>query len=120
MMTMSETNDPFADFETVGEVFGFVYRKAGMNGVKQFIVMGCDQPVPAKPWLLTQAERIKITTAESLERAADELQSAGLTKVAKVVSDHAASRPREIDLPTFEPGTVNHRAWLAMMQRKRV
>jgi hypothetical protein len=78
-----------------------------------------NEPVPAKPWQLSQAERVSITTRQTLETAAGELQSAGLKMLAKAVREYAANRPSKADLPAYPLGSINHTAWLAGMKCRR-
>ena len=110
--------DPFEDFVSVAEVVGFVHRKEGETGVRELLAM-FNGPVPEKPWLLPFDEWVKITTREQLSDAASELASLGLSKLAKIVREYADARPSEIDLSPYEPGTIDHRAWLAMMKRRK-
>jgi hypothetical protein len=109
-------SEPFNDFESVAEIIGFVHRKHGVAAVQELLAL-MSEPA-AKPWLLTQEERV-VTTRENLEGAADGLESAGLRKLAKLVREHAMGRPSELDLSPYEPGSINHAAWLAGMKRRR-
>jgi hypothetical protein len=118
MLNEIAENDPFADFESTGEVVAFVRRKHGETAVRELLAM-MNEPVPAQPWLLPQDERLNITTRERLERTARELKSRGLKRLAKMVRGHALSRPSELDLSPYEPGTLDHQVWLACMKRRR-
>jgi len=73
---------------------------------------------PPEPWLLSQEERVNIVTRESLEATAGELEAAGLRKLAGIVRLHASERPPEISLTPYQPGTIDHKAWLASMKRR--
>ena len=86
--------------------------------MRELLTLAASEPVPDKPWLLTLEERVGITTREALENTASELEATGLKKLGKIVREHAAGRPREIDLPPYEPETIDHRAWLASMKCK--
>jgi hypothetical protein len=108
--------DPFDGMPT-SEALGLAWQRDGAAGVRTAL-SAIDQPVPDKPWLLTLEQRVAVITRESLEDAAAVLTRAGLKTAARLVRETAAGRPREIDLPDYEPGTTNHRAWLAAMKRK--
>jgi hypothetical protein len=117
-MQPGETNgDPLHELDTVAEHLAFWNKNQGEAFALELLAM-MDQPVPAKPSLLTLEERVKITTRETLEDIARELASAGLKRLAKATRELAMRRPREIDIPEYEPGTVNHRAWLAGKRRR--
>jgi hypothetical protein len=102
---------------STSEAVGLAWQRSGAAGV-QTALSAIDEPVPSKPWLLSLEERVAVITRESLEDAAAVLTKAGLKTAAKLVRETAARRPREIDLPEYEPGTTNYRAWLAKMKRE--
>lgn len=117
--TASPESNPFIGrLESVASILAFWHKRHGEAGVRELLALTASE-VPAEPWLLSLEERVSITTRECLEAAARELEATGLKKLAKIVREHAASRPSEIDLPPYEPGSINHRAWLAGMQRKQ-
>jgi hypothetical protein len=110
---MTDTpSDPFDSFDDMAELLAFLAKKYGLSFIRDLLAQDCRE-VPAKPWLLTQAERIKISTRESFEATADALQDIGLNQLAKLVREHAVTRPSMLDLPPYPPGSINHRAWLA-------
>jgi hypothetical protein len=113
--TESPETNPFMDhLGSVASILAFWHKRNGEAGLRKLLALTASEPVPAEPWLLTLEQCVRITTRESLEDTARELESTGLRKLAKIVREHAAARPREIDLPDYEPGTINHRAWLAI------
>jgi hypothetical protein len=119
MMTDTpETDNPLFELETPAAVLAFHHKHCGEAGVRELLAGAMSQPVPAKPWLLPPQERLRITTREDVMAAAQELEAVGIGKLAEIVHQHAATRPAEIDIPPYEPGTINHRAWLAGMRRK--
>jgi hypothetical protein len=119
MMTETTEANPLFALETPAAILAFWFKKRGEIGVRELLAAAMSQPVPPKPWLLPQQERNKVTTRETVTNAARELNAMGIGKLAVILHEHAATRPREVDIPPYEPGTINHRAWLAGLKRKR-
>jgi hypothetical protein len=98
--------DPWEQFETLGEIVGFVHKQHGVAGIIE--VLKRD----------TKSE----FTREDLQDAASELKAAGLTKAAAVVTEAAASAPSMFDLrycPYPANDEYNVQAWLRLLQRMR-
>ncbi len=105
-MAMTDTTapvEPFDAFQTAGEIFGFVYAKLGADALRELLAADAERP----------------STSESLSDAAAELDAVGLNKAAAIVREFAAIAPSEMDLSPYPLGTINHRAWLASMKRRR-
>ncbi len=100
-----QDSDPWEQFETLGEILGFVHKQHGTDGILE---------------VLKRDTKGKFTR-EVLQQAASELKAAGLTKAAAVVAEFAASAPSMLDLrfcpyPADEEYNVN--AWLRRQQRQ--
>ena len=90
-MNEPETDEPnpFEGF-SAAEVFGFVHRKQGEAGLRELLSMLDD------------------LTREFLEDAASELEAAGLSKPAAILTTLAATAPSGVDLGnSYEEGSLN-------------
>jgi hypothetical protein len=78
-MTLIDGQDsnPWEQFETLGEIFGFVHKQHGLDGVRRTLELDTEG----------------VFTREALHDAARELKAAGLTKAAAVVAEFAANSP---------------------------
>jgi hypothetical protein len=83
-MTLIDGQDsnPWEQFETLGEIFGFVHKQHGLDGVRRTLELDTEG----------------VFTREALHDAARELKAAGLTKAAAVVTEFAANSPSMLDL----------------------
>jgi hypothetical protein len=119
MMTTppSIADDPVDDLESMAKLLAWYNRQHGLDFVRELLRQIAEEPVPAKLWERTTEER-SITTREFLMKAAAELRSVGHKRLAVLVEQAAAQRPRQVDLCPYEPGSTNARAWL-WMERQR-
>ena len=114
-----EPNDPINDLsESTAQLLAFVYRQKGEAGARELLKVRCG-PVPEKTWLLPQSERLAITTKEQLEKDVSELEKAGTKTLADIVRQFIKGRPSVLDVPPYEPGSLNHASWLASMKRRK-
>jgi hypothetical protein len=88
---------------SLAEIFGFIYRKEGEEGLQQLLAMFDD------------------LTFETLQDAASELQAAGLSKPAAVLAELAAETPSELDSgnPYEEADRLNWSSWRNSWLRRR-
>ena len=95
-------SDPWEPLETIPEVASFIYRQFGEAFLRQA--------------LTAEASTCK---REYFENAAEELKGVGLSKVAAIVSEFAATLPSAADTRfcPHEPGTPAAKIWLKLEQR---
>jgi hypothetical protein len=99
-----EGPNPFEGF-TLAEIFGFIYRKEGESGLLELLAMFND------------------LTFETLQDAASELQAAGLSKPAAILTELAATTPSELDSgnPYAESDRINWASWRnSWFQRRKM
>ncbi len=101
--------DPFDEFQSAAEVFGFTFKMAGEQGLRALLARGDGT-----------------TTKEWLMDAAAELQQAGLGRVSGIVLEIAAQTPSMVDVEAFCPydpndpaNRANVQAWQRAEQRRR-
>jgi hypothetical protein len=104
--------------ETLAAHLAFWNKQQGEGFVRELLTLLVSEPAPPQPWLTPLEELVKVTTRESLEATALELETVGLKKLAAIVREYAADRPSELDLSPYVPGSIDHRAWLEGMKRK--
>lgn len=100
---LPETDEPnpFEGF-SAAEVFGFVHRKFGEEGLRELLNMFDD------------------LTCEFLEDAASELEAAGLSKPAAILATLATTAPSEFDIGNpYAEGSFDWHYWRANWIRKR-
>jgi hypothetical protein len=98
----TEEPNPFAGL-SAAEVFGFVHRKEGEDGLRELLGMFGD------------------LTSEFLEEAASELEAAGMSKPAALVRTFANDVPSELDSgnPYDESDYINWAEWRNSWLRRR-
>ena len=100
--TETDTRDPFSQFETAGEIMGFVFRLCTPDGLRQLFTF----------------DEAKQFHRELLEDAAAELAQAGMLTASAIVTSAAKNAPLWVETCPYEEGGANHRAWLARMERQ--
>jgi hypothetical protein len=100
----AEQREPFEELESVAELLAFSYKRYGEVVFRELLTRLASEPVPAKPWLLSSEELNHVTTREEVEAWANDLASHGLRKLSKIAREHAATRPREVELCPLRPG----------------
>jgi hypothetical protein len=98
----TDISDPFSQFETAGEILGFVYRQCTPAGLRELFT-------------LDQAKQFH---REFLEDAAAELAQAGMFKASAIVASAAKDAPIRVEKCPYEEGSANARSWLVRMQRR--
>ena len=91
----------FSALTTLDMLAAFLHAKYGEKALRDAFAMVDDLP------------------RESLEQAADILDSKGLTHVADIVADIAAGLPSEITVCPYEAGSINARYWCWSWNHKR-
>jgi hypothetical protein len=92
----TDTSDPFSQFETAGEILGFVYRQCTEAGLRQLFTFDEAKQFPR----------------ELLEDAAAELAQAGMLKASAIVADAAKDGPIRVEkCCPYEEGSANARSW---------
>jgi len=91
----------FSALTTLDMLAAFLHAKYGEKALRDAFAMVDDLP------------------RESLEQAADILDSKGLTHVADIVVDIAAGLPSEITACPYEAGSINARYWCWSWNHKR-
>ena len=102
--TETDISDPFSQFETAGEILGFVYRQCTEAGLRQLFTF----------------DEAKQFHREFLEDAAAELAQAGMLKASAIVTSAAKNAPIRVEVCPYEEGSTNHKAWLARMKRQGI
>jgi hypothetical protein len=99
----TEEPNPFEGF-SFAEIAGFIHRKEGEEALRQLLAMFDD------------------LTREFLQDAASELQAAGLSKPAAILTTLAATTPSELDSGNpYEEGGLNWSEWRrSWLNRRRV
>lgn len=100
--TETDTRDLFSQFETAGEILGFVYRQCTETGLRQLFTF----------------DEAKQFHRELLSDAAAELAQAGMLKASAIVTSAAKNAPIRVEVCPYEEGSTNHKAWLARMKRQ--
>ena len=98
----TDISGPFSQFETAGEILGFVYRQCTEAGLRQLFTF----------------DETKQFHREFLEDAAAELAQAGMLKASAIVTSAAKNVPIRVEVCPYEEGSTNHKAWLATMKRR--
>ena len=98
----TDISDPFRQFETAGEIFGFVYRQCTEAGLRELFTF----------------DETKQFHREFLKDAAAELAQAGMLKASAIVTSAAKNAPIRVKVCPYEEGSTNHKAWLATMKRR--
>jgi hypothetical protein len=83
--TNGEAPNPYEVFETIGELAAFVYRKEGVDGLRQLLHYDGDT-------------RVTRWSREQMLDVADELNAAGLRKAAAITAEIAATKPLMTDM----------------------
>lgn len=100
--TETDTRDPFSQFETAGEILGFVFRQCTEAGLRE----------------LFSFDQAKQFHREFLEVAAVELAQPGMLKASGIVAAAAKNAPIRVEECPYEEGSTNHKAWLTRMKRQ--
>jgi hypothetical protein len=108
----AEHREPFEELESVAELLAFSHKRYGEVVFRELLTRLASGAAPAQPWLLSSEELNHVTTREAVETWAHDLASHGLRKLAKITREHAATRPRQVELCPYAPGTAGARAWL--------
>ena len=93
--TETDMSDPFSQFETAGEILGFVYRQCSPDGLRQLFTFD-------------EAKRFH---REFLEDAAAELAQAGMLKASAIVASAAKDAPPKQERCPYPDGTPNALSW---------
>jgi hypothetical protein len=91
----TDTSDPFSQFETAGEILGFVFRQCTEAGLRQLFTFDEAKQFPR----------------ELLEDAAAELAQAGMLKASTIVADAAKEAPIRVEKCPYQENTTNARSW---------
>ena len=91
----TDTSDPFSQFETAGEILGFVFRQCTEAGLRQLFTLDEAKQFPR----------------ELLEDAAAELAQAGMLKASAIVADAAKDAPIRVESCPYQENTANARSW---------
>src|SRR5215471_4245922 len=78
--TDEEQPDPLDALESFAELFGFIFKDTGEEGLHNFFAVA--------------EEHGRHQSRESLEEAADELEEIGMTKPAAILREYAKKSPR--------------------------
>ena len=94
--TEADTRDPFSQFETAGEILGFVFRQCTEAGLRQLFTF----------------DEAKQFHRELLEDAAAELAQAGMFRASAIVASAAKDAPPQAEeCPYEDEGSANARSW---------
>src|SRR6185295_15475711 len=88
-------SDPFSQFETGGEILGFVWRHCSPDGLRQLLAFDEAKQLPR----------------EFLEEAAAELAQAGMLKASAIVASAAKNAPSREEECSYPEGSANARSW---------
>ena len=99
----TDTSDPFSQFETAGEILGFVFRQCTEAGLRQLFTFDEAKQFPR----------------ELLEDAAAELARAGMLKASTIVADAAKDAPIRVATCPYTEGTANARSWHRSQEWRR-
>jgi hypothetical protein len=91
----TDTSDPFSQFETAGEILGFVYRQCSPDGLRQLFTF----------------DEARQFHREFLEDAAAELAQAGMLNASAIVAAAAKDALVLVQECPYEEGTANARSW---------
>jgi hypothetical protein len=93
--TEPDMSDPFSQFETAGEILGFVYRHYTEDGLRELFTF----------------DQAKQFHREFLEDAAAELAQAGMRKASAIVASAAKDAPPRVEVCPYEEGSANAVSW---------
>ena len=99
----TDTSDPFSQFETAGEMLGFVFRQCTEAGLRQLFTFDEAKQFPR----------------ELLEDAAAELAQAGMLRASAIVASAAEDAPYLVETCPYEAGSANARSWHQRQERHR-
>ena len=103
-MKPTETDsDPFSQFETAGEILGFVYRQCTADDLRQLFTF----------------DEAKQFHREFLEDAAAELAQAGMLKASAIVASAAKDAPSQVEVCPYQEGSANARSWHCRQEWRR-
>src|SRR5262249_23000316 len=86
--------------DSISEILAYVHKLEGIDGVNELLDMCEQRQHGAHP-----------LTREDLERAAAELESVGLAKVATLVKARAASAPHKVPVCPYPEATNDAIYW---------
>jgi hypothetical protein len=97
-----EPPNPFDVFDSVSQIYGFIFKKLGEEGLRELLAMFTERAY-----------------RESFEDAAAELAAVGLGKAAAIVAEHAETLPPQASACPYPVDSCNGREWLHSLKNRQ-